>query len=339
MARLTLSLVLAGALAGCKAPPPSSCQQYQGDPLDNLLSFKTYEELGISPEAWRADLSVHLRQSMGLPVVGRPVITEPTITETTTQDGLDRIEYEVPSLFDNAPVPFAIVEPDPSIPPKRHIVMLLHGHGETWDAPFEADSEMHDVGGRLLEEGYAVAAIEIRSFGEFLIDGLNHDEYLAIRRDGTFLGEAIVDTYTAALAIQNRSAARGDRISILGHSLGGYIALHVGALTEGFTDVMSSGFFVPYACINTDYHHDDPPGVEGFAEFYDTAGMMSPGTMVDFFFGRLDLFFSVAVLELYDELSYIFLRTGAPNEPGLYVTQGIAHEVDPEKVVEALSKL
>lgn len=276
---------------------------------------------------------------MGLPLAGVPIPPEATVTDRGSQGGLERTEYTVPSLFDGEPVPFAIVNPAPSAPSKRHVVMVLHGHGETWDAPFDAGSEMHDIGGRLLEEGYTVASIEIRSFGEFLIDGLNHDEYLAIRRDGTFLGEAIVDTYTAALAILGPSSARGDRISIFGHSLGGYIALHVGGLSDGFADVMSSGFFVPYGCINTDYHHDDPPNVEGFADLYDTAGMVAPNSMVDLFFGRRDLFFSVATLEMYEELAYIFEKTGAPEAPGIYVTGDIAHEVDPEKVVEALSRL
>ena len=141
---------------------------------------------------------------------------------------------------------------------------------------------------------------------------------------------------TRAIA-EKLEVAEGKNISMLGHSLGGYTALHVGALTDTLTKVLSNGFFVPYDCIDTDTHHDDPPDMVGTAELYDVAGLAAPHSSVELLFGRLDLIFTVASVEMYDELVYIYERIGAPTVPGLYITTENSHEVDPERVLEALS--
>lgn len=337
MIRFPAFLLLAtGLLAGCNEAPPSSCQTLEREPIENPLSFVSYETAGHPVDEWRRDLTTRLRAGLQMPTPRQA--PTPTLTNTSVEDGQVRTEYTVASLVDGAPVPFAIVEPAPEVESKEYLVMLLHGHGETWDAPFEEDSEMHNVGGVLLDEGYAVAAVEVRSFGEFLIDGADHDAYLATTRNGQYIGEAVVDTYSVALAIIEQFGVGNDRkLSILGHSLGGYIALHLPAFMEDFTKVMSSGFFVPYDCIDTDTHHDDPPGMNGTAELYDATGLASPHTAVDLLFGRLDLIFTVASIEMYEELVYIYEQSGAPSVPDLYISEMNSHEVDPDHVLQALS--
>jgi pimeloyl-ACP methyl ester carboxylesterase len=334
---LTLLGLVSSLVAGCQEAPPANCQTLSREPIENPLSFVSYEAAGRSVTEWRTDLTNHLRAGLKLPVILQA--PPPTVTRTSVEDGQVRTEYTASSLVDEAPIPFAIVEPAPSVESKDHLVLLVHGHGETWDAPFEEQSEMHDVGGVLLDEGYAVATLEVRSFGEFLIDGLDHDAYLAETRDGQYIGEAVADTYSVAVTVvEHVGVPEGKKVSILGHSLGGYIALHVGALTEGLTKVISSGFFVPYDCIDTDTHHDDPPDMVGVAELYDSAGLASPGTTVDLLFGRLDLIFTNASLQMHEELVYIYEQTGAPTVPGLYISPELSHEVDTDHVLEALSK-
>lgn len=134
---LIFALLAFGALAGCSDAPPSSCLKLSREPIENPLSFVSYEEAGRSVDEWRRDLTARLGQGLQLP--GTVQVSAPVVTGTTTENGQVRTEYKVRSLVDDAAVPFAIVEPAPSVESKDHLALLLHGHGETWDAPFEFD--------------------------------------------------------------------------------------------------------------------------------------------------------------------------------------------------------
>ena len=334
MRSLTSAALACVLVSACSEAPPSNCQQLSRAPLENSISFASYEAEGRSVEEWRRDLTAALWSGLQLP--GPDSVPPPVVTGTSEQDGQERTDYTAESAIDGALVPFAVVEPAPTVEAKNHLVLLLHGHGETWDAPFEEESEMHDVGGVLLDDGYAVAPVEIRSFGEFLIDGLDHEAYLAIKRDGLYLGEVVVDTISVLTTIDQHLPF--DKVSIMGHSLGGYVTLHVAALTVvELTNAISSGFFVPYDCIDTETHHDDPPDIVGKAELYDVAALALPNTSVDLLYGRLDLIYTVATNQMYDELLDIF-RTLGGTAPGFFLTPENSHEVNPQHVLDALSE-
>jgi pimeloyl-ACP methyl ester carboxylesterase len=152
------------------------------------------------------------------------------------------------------------------------------------------------------------------------------------------MGQIIADTTSVVDAVLDRFEGPGVRVSVIGHSLGGYLALHVGALTRRFDKVMSNGSFMPYGCVNSSIHcHcEHLPDMYGMAELHDVAGMMAPETTVDILFGARDQSLKLAAIQMYDELVYIFDKTGAPTRPGFHVSLKNAHEVDPEKVLDIL---
>jgi dienelactone hydrolase len=201
---------------------------------------------------------------------------------------------------------------------------------------------MRNVGGRLLDEGYVVVSVELRSFGDFKVDGLDHDAYISGLEKGEFVGQVVLDNVQVGEAVVNLFKDReGSTISILGHSFGGYIAIHVGALIDGISHTMTSGHFLPYACINTDFAHhgQDILSIEGVAEIYDVAGMIAPAGEFHVFFGGRDSLFTSGSRESFERLESIYEAQGAPGNATMDVNPSIGHRVDPDAVIGRLPDL
>jgi pimeloyl-ACP methyl ester carboxylesterase len=258
-------------------------------------------------------------------------------------DGTRVYEYRLEARADKELIPFAVLVPaSAQAEIRKDVVMLLHGHGETAAAPFDEDSEMRNIGGRLLEEGYVVVSVEMRSFGEYKIDGKGHDQYIADLDDGEFVGRVLLDNLDVARALEGLFPPEEfGTLTVFGHSFGGYIALHVGALIDRVTQTMSSGHFAPYGCINTDFHDacQDILAIDGLFEIYDTAGMIAPRGRVDLFFGGQDTLYTGAVDQAFERLEVIFDKLGAPGQATMTVNPSLGHEVDVEAVLSTLPPL
>jgi dienelactone hydrolase len=334
---LILSLCLL-ALGACNKVP-DACQQV-ADELSFPYSFATYEAAGRTVEEWRDDLRKELNTAITF-VNSTRIPGPPVLLGESFIDGTRVFQYELESTIDTVPIPFGVLVPPSAMGRKeQHIVILLHGHGEDATAPFDSNSEMRNIGGRLLDEGYLVVSVEMRSFGEFLIDGKGHDAYIAGLEDGEFVGQVVLETGQVANAIADLFPEEElNTVAIFGHSFGGYIALHVGALVDRMDFVMSSGHFLPYACINTDFAHagQDIIAMEGVAEIYDVTALAAPtGANVDLFFGAQDSLFTSASVESFERLEVIYDKLGASGEPSIHVNPSIGHEVDPDAVIAAL---
>jgi len=336
---LTAALGVA-ALASCNKVP-AECTTLR-DEASFPLGFTSYEQAGSSPEQWREDLTEALVDSINY-TSGSTAPGPPRLIGESFIDGIHVLEYELASEGDGAMIPFVI-----SIPPwaqgtiRKQFVMVLHGHGETAAAPFDEGSEMHNIGGRLLELGYVVASVEMRSFGVFKVDGKGHDDYIADLADGEYVGRVLADNVQVAKAVRELFAPEEiGTFSVFGHSFGGYIALHIGALYDWVDQTMSSGHFLPYGCVNTDLHDpcQDILAIEGLFEIYDTAGMIAPKGRVDLFFGEQDSLLTAAVYDAFERLEVIFDKLGAPGDATLTVSPSFGHEVDVEAVVASLPPL
>ena len=117
--------------------------------------------------------------------------------------------------------------------------------------------------------------------------------------------------------------------------------MHVGALVDGISYSMSSGHFLPYACVNTEFAHhgQDILGMEGIAEIYDVVGMVAPLGNVDVFFGGRDKLFTPSSREAFKRLEAIYAKLGGPGKATLHVNPDIGHRVDPDAVIASLPKL
>jgi len=337
---LTAALGVA-ALASCNKVP-AECTTLR-DELSFPLGFASYEEAGRSFEEWREDLTEALLDSISFSsgIVAPP---PPGLIGESFIDGIHVLEYELQSEGDGAMIPFAISIPASAQQTiRKQFVMVLHGHGETAAAPFDERSEMHNIGGTLLELGYVVVSVEMRSFGIFKVDGKGHDAYIADLADGEYVGRVLADNVQVAEAVRELFPPEEiGTFTVFGHSFGGYIALHIGALYDWVDQTMSSGHFLPYGCVNTDLHDpcQDIFAIEDLFEIYDTVGMIAPKGRVDLFFGEQDSLLTAAVYESFERLEVIFDKLGAPaGDATLTVSPSLGHEVDVEAVVARLAPL
>lgn len=335
---ILFSLLL--AFSACKEVP-DACVTVP-DALSFPLSFESYRDAGKSYDEWRRDLSAALLEAIGLENEFPEVIPPVQVGESTI-DGVHLLEYDIESWVDGTLIPFVVLTPERAMNQvARHVVILLHGHGEDANAPFQSESAMRNIGGRLLDEGYVVVSVELRSFGSFTVDGLGHDAYISNLENGEFIGQVVLDTVQVGEAVVNLFNDReGSTISIFGHSFGGYIALHVGALIDGIRHTMSSGHFLPYACINTEFAHhgQDILSIEGVAEIYDVSGMVAPQGEVNVFFGGRDSLFTAGSRESFKRLEAIYDVLGAPGKATMDVNPSIGHLVDPDAVIARLPDL
>lgn len=343
MSRLSLVGSLAIALAACAPEPPDACKVLANDPLDDPFSHASYELAGRSDDQWRDDLTAKLLGAIDRP--GElPEFTPPRlVSETSDGEEPKRLIYEIDSWVDGVPIPYAVLIPKSAQDPTTvaHVVVLLHGHGEDATSAFNPGSGMQNIGTILLEAGYIVVSAKLRSFGDFTIDGKNHEAYIAGLADGEFVGQVVSDTVQVGEAVvEGLVTVEGSTLTVLGHSFGGYIALHVGALVDGVDLTISSGHFTPYACVNTEFHHhgQDILEMEGVAELYDVVGMVAPESRVELFFGGRDKLFTQASRDSFARLEAIFEARGAAAQARMHVNPSIGHRVDPEGVLAVLPK-
>lgn len=333
MVRIILVCLGLGLLGGCEEVP-AACTQLEPE-LNFELGFARYELEGRSVEEWRTDLTravddaLRYDSSLG--------VNSPVLVGESSLDGILVYEYEIQSNGDQAPIPFLISVPRAAQEPgASHVVLIFHGHGETAAAVFDPNTEMNNIGGELLERGYVVVAVEMRSFGIFTINGQGHDEYVEGLASGEFVGRVVADNIQVAEALPGLLEGGGfDSLSVLGHSFGGYAALHVGALMDEVDRTMSSGHFSPYGCMNTDFHDpcQDVLMAEDRFEIYDTVGLISPRN-VDLFYNTGDSFYTPAADEGFERLTSIYEKTGAPGNATFTITAGLGHEVPVDAVLE-----
>lgn len=330
---LLLGLCLSTSVS-CKEVPVE-CTQLEPE-LNLELGFARYELEGKSVDQWREDLSEALLEALGYDEW--TVRNAPFLIGQSVIDDIEVNEYEIISDADGVLIPFSAFTPRRALRlGKHHVVLALHGHGETAEAVFDKDSEMNDVGGALLERGYTVITIEMRSFGTFVIDGKGHDAYAAGLDTGEFIGLVVGDSVQVAQSVVELFAEVGlDSFTVLGHSVGGYAALHIGVYAP-VTRAISSSHFSPYGCMNTDFHDacQDVLGAEGRFEIYDTVGLISPRP-VDIFYNTGDSFYTRAADEGFERLKAIYEKTGAPGAATFTVTPGLGHEIPIEAVLERL---
>jgi dienelactone hydrolase len=142
-------------------------------------------------------------------------------------------------------IPYILILPNKNNPKKIPCVIELHGiTGSKW--------EWTDIGGftkggdlteKLLEKGYAVFAIDHPMHGDRAekVYGSFDEHFSAIRnRWDDFYIEAVGDIYESVGFIRSRPEIDGERLALVGYSLGGLFSMEIGTkLPEGIKTVVT----------------------------------------------------------------------------------------------------
>lgn len=243
------------------------------------------------------------------------------------------------SAVDGAMIPAAWLRPRgvAEDSPAR-LAVLLHGHKSGGPGRLSVREDMDATVRGLLREGFVVLLPRVRSMAGFSVDGRSHRAYYAAKADGEFLGEVVGDTLGAIRFLRGRYPKHRS-LSLVGHSFGGYAALHLAALSAEADRVVVSGLFLPYGCLDS-YAHDGCQrlrDVAELAEISDVAGLIAPRPLL-LQFGAKDPNYTPAVDALFARTRAVYAAAGAEPSVRMTVTPGIAHELDPRVVVEFLKK-
>jgi pimeloyl-ACP methyl ester carboxylesterase len=155
------------------------------------------------------------------------------------------------------------------VSPKRKVggVLAIHGHGGSGEQIVKGES-LYWYGRHIAELGYPVIAPDVGSHE------LQHANW-------TLMGERVWDCLCAADYLATRPEVEGERLAVVGLSLGGETTMYVGALDERFVLVDSSGWLTtienmkgPHCpCWNF-------PGLENNFEFSDIFACVAPRPLI-----------------------------------------------------------
>ena len=324
-------------LTGCR---PRACVHYVPDKTP--LGFAAQDIKNISElESWKGELRGKLRELLEAEEFGRRTrIPESVIVSSGSLPALagektERLQIEnvsVRSDLDGRMIPaFFVYEKGRAPEDFKEIVVVLHGHGSGGESYLALRPDLTDTILKAAAQGKVVFFPGIRSLGAFGI-GKSHWRYHWFKKDGEFLREVLSDASCALRFLKHRFAQTA-RTTLVGHSLGGYVALHWAALDSGIDRALVSGSFVPYACFNSGMHDGCQrfKSIEAFAELTDVAGLIAPRPLL-IHYGERDGHYSPAVDEAAERTRGIFFAAGAPEKFRFVLTPGAGHVLDPDLV-------
>lgn len=323
------------ALAGCHTPP-KACLSYLPE-----LKPMGFEEAVVrgreDPGLWAGRLRAAIAADLGLERVvapsGPPAWRERPAEAMPGRRGAGVLEIPlaVRSAADGREIPASIfVRAQP--PPLGDVVLLLHGHANRGDKVLGRDTRLRGAAAELARAGRVVVAPQTRSFGDFIVDGKDHEAYARGLGDGAFLREALADALTMVEFAKARFPKRSS-LTLAGHSLGGYIALHAGALSPDVDKVVVSGIFLPYSCLHTEEHHrcQHSRALRERAEIADVAGLVAPRPLV-IEFGSRDPYLTGSAREAAARAKGIYGSLGRPEAVTFIVTPGAGHRASAARI-------
>jgi hypothetical protein len=193
-----------------------------------------------------------------------PLALNATALETVAQATLTRHVVEIDS-WSNRRIKVVLTIPEDSPEGKTPAVVCIHGHGGSRDVVYDPQSPYRGFAKVLAERGYVTLSTDV---GQHEIQDPEHR---------TLMGERLWDLIRVVDLAASRPEVDTRRIGCAGLSLGGEMAMWLGAMDGRIAATVSSGFLTTME--NLRHGHCmcwDFPGLQRRYEFSDIYCLISP---------------------------------------------------------------
>jgi dienelactone hydrolase len=282
----------------------------------------------------------------------------PEVLEREPMDGYVREKV----VFDAEPaatVVAYVLVPDPP-PVKAPVVIALHGHGPGKSRPVgicATEEEREEVVGgerdyalQAVRRGYVAIAPDMRAFGERMNpadiaagkEKSCRDAFLhGVMLGRTLVGERVWDVMRCIDYLAARPEADASRVTVMGQSGGGTVALFAAALERRIKAAVVSGYFCTFRDSIMSILHCEcnyVPGLLRLAEMEDVAGLIAPRPLL-IVAGRGDDIFPIGATErAFERLRRVYEVLGCAEKLEKYVGEG-GHRFYAERVWPFLAKV
>lgn len=221
-----------------------------------------------------------------------------------------------------------IARPKISQPGKRPAVVCIAGHGGNRMTPFDAKAEIYkQFGIALTERGFIVISADIG----------RHEVY---ESGYTLMGERVWDLMRCVDYLATLPEVDANRIGCAGLSLGGEMAMWLGAMDERVKATVSSGFLTKMDQMEQNHcmcwKFD---GLRALVDFPDIYGLIAPRALqCQNGLKEPQTQFTVSLAkEALQEIQPIYQALGAPDHVSLFVHDG-GHEIAIEALLDFLAQ-
>jgi len=267
-------------------------------------------------QSWQNSLRNRLRTLLRVPEQLPDVPLDPRIeSERRAEDGtVDRLLTV--AGYTGRRIPLRARVPAETLPASLPGVVCLGGHGSTLDTVF-TEPRYKQFAAALAARGIAVVAVDI-------------SRHETLDPDTTLMGERLLDTCRAVDYLISLPAVDSRRIGCAGLSLGGEMAMWLGAMDERVRSVCAMGFLTWMN--QMERNHCMCWKVEGIREacdFPDIYALIAPRPLM-LQLGRQEPFDQFNVIQgesAFRELRRAWLAAGQPQNVQFLVHAG-GHEVD-----------
>ena len=316
MLRLHLALAIAGLLARV---PPSRAEPAEGEPLPARPALRYSPRPAGEARQWQARVRAELSSLLQLDDLlsaRQSLALEPVILGSEDRAGYRLQEVEIRSTAART-IRLLVTLPEPGAGRPAPAVVCIHGHGGD-------RRSVHDEGS--IYKGFA-AALAGRGFVTGAADVGQHEVYEPGR---TLMGERLWDLTRCVDYLASLDAVDSSRIGCAGLSLGGEMAMWLGAMDPRIAATVSSGFLTMMDQMESNHCLCWKfPGLRERVDFPDIYSLIAPRPLQCQNGLREDRtqFYVPLARQAMAEILPAYRDLGAPDAAALDVHDG-GHEID-----------
>ena len=261
--RWSLALVavaLTGRSVQSETPPPRRLLAFDAGTPEDAESWRQSSRTTLFALLNIDDLVAGNRHDAS----GRsPIDLNPTVLASEQLDLFTRQELEIDSRSDRR-IKVVVTIPDGAKPGATPAIVCIHGHGGNRDIVYSADSPYRGFASTLARDGYVTLSTDV---GQHAVQ----DEHR------TLMGERLWDLIRVVDLAASLPEVDSRRMGCAGLSLGGEMAMWLGAMEPRIAATVSSGFLTTMEnlreghCMCWDF-----PGLQRRWDFADIYCLISP---------------------------------------------------------------